>query len=280
MRRPRIKPADRDAWHHCYNRAVGTSLDRPFGPEEREAYIQFAIRLAQLYAVEIVAFAVLGNHFHLLLYVPAQPLSEEELCRRYAQFHQGTRTLQPGTPACRTWQARCRDLSWFMRHLQHLFSVWFNRTRGRRGPVWCGRFKNTVLDQADAVWRGWMYIEGNPVRAGLSREPGGYGFSSLGRWKQGMATPCGTRGLRKLVEVIGPEVGVKDVGELYEMAERILLEQVVGEVAGRYWVNGRVIGRVEFVKEVLVAAGIQVRGPPVEVAGGIFAGCACRAGAA
>jgi hypothetical protein len=30
MRHSRLKPDYQDSWHHCYNRAVGTTADRPF----------------------------------------------------------------------------------------------------------------------------------------------------------------------------------------------------------------------------------------------------------
>ena len=72
----------------------------------------------------------------------------------YTAFHQGRRTLRPGSRACRAWQARMRDVSWCMRHLQHLYSIWYNHSRPirRRGPLWAGRFKNTVLEDGAALW--------------------------------------------------------------------------------------------------------------------------------
>ena len=85
----------------------------------------------------------MSNHFHILLHAPAQAPSPEEMCRRYRAFHRGQRTLEPDSPACRAWQARSRDVSWFMRHLQQLFTIWYNRTRPlrRRGSLWAAHFK-------------------------------------------------------------------------------------------------------------------------------------------
>ncbi|MDD5705613.1 MAG: hypothetical protein PHR35_06785, partial [Kiritimatiellae bacterium] len=138
------------------------------------------------YAVRIVAYQVMSNHFHLLLQAPAEPPSEEETIERFEDFHAGKRKLLPGSSLCRTWQGRLRDVSWCLRHLQHLYTAWYNRSRPvrRRGPLWAGRFKNTVLDTGAALWACWTYIERNPVRAGMVADPGDYRFSSYGAWVQ------------------------------------------------------------------------------------------------
>jgi REP element-mobilizing transposase RayT len=147
MRHARLKPEYRDTWHHCYNRTVGTSDDRPFGEAEKEQFVRILRRVARFYTVRIVAYQVMSNHFHILLQSPEEQPSEEETIRRFKAFHRGKRILMPGSKLCGEWQGRLRDVSWCMRHLQHLFTAWFNRSRPvrRRGPLWAGRFKNTVL---------------------------------------------------------------------------------------------------------------------------------------
>ena len=52
-------------------------------------------------------------------------------------------------------------------HFQHLCTAWYNRTRPerRRGPLWAGRFKNTVLESGLAVWACWAYVERNDAFA-------------------------------------------------------------------------------------------------------------------
>lgn len=154
MRHARLKPASQDTWHHCYNRAVGTREDRPLDDAEKEQFVRILYRVSTLYAVRVAAYQVMSNHYHLLLQAPAEPPSEAEAIERYTAFHQGRRTLRPGSRACRAWQARMRDVSWCMRHLQHLYSIWYNHSRPirRRGPLWAGRFKNTVLEDGAALW--------------------------------------------------------------------------------------------------------------------------------
>lgn len=186
MRRARLKPDYQDTWHHCYNRLVGTSLDRPLSPADREQFVRLLHRVARLYTVRIVAYQVLSNHFHLLLQAPADLPSPEETAKRFEAFHRGRRRLLPGSPACEQWRRRLRDVSWCLRHLQHLYTAWYNRTRPvrRRGPLWAGRFKNTVLETGAAVWACWVYIEDNPRRAGLVEDSADYRWGSYGHWRQ------------------------------------------------------------------------------------------------
>ncbi len=186
MRHARLKPDWRDTWHHCYNHAVGSAEDRPFGPAEKEQFIRILMRVADFYCVRIVAYQVMSNHWHIVLCAPAAMPSEEEAIRRFEAFHRGRRRLLPGSRLSAQWRERLRDVSWCMRHLQHLFTAWFNRSRPvrRKGTIWAGRFKNTVLDTGPALWACWAYIERNPVRAKMAADPADYRFCSYGAWTQ------------------------------------------------------------------------------------------------
>ncbi len=186
MRHARLKPDWRDTWHHCYNHAVGSREDRPFGPAEKEEFVRILMRVADFYCVQIVAYQVMSNHWHILLRAPSELPTETETIERYRIFHRGRRKLMPGSKLCAQWRERLRDVSWCMRHLQHLFTAWFNRSRTvrRTGTIWAGRFKNTVLDAGPALWACWAYIERNPVRAKIVADPADYRFCSYGIWSQ------------------------------------------------------------------------------------------------
>ena len=279
MRQARLKPDDQDTWHHCYNRMVGTREDRPLGTVEKEQFVRILRRVARFYTVRIVAYQVMSNHFHLLLQAPCQPPSAEETARRFAQFHGGQRRLAPDSPACEQWRGLLRDVSWCLRHLQHLYTAWYNRSRPlrRRGPLWAGRFKNTVLDTGSAVWNCWVYIERNPVRALMVEDPAEYRFSSYGRWVQTGHHPCA----EAFEEALKPALPLRfqalgDAGirrALREEFARLNAEEAratVSEVeaamvaAGqeepftlsarrrvRHWVDGLVIGSELFVRQTM-----------------------------
>ena len=279
MRQPRLKPDYQDTWHHAYNRIAGCPGDFPFGSPEKEQFVRILHKLSRLYTVRILAYQVMSNHFHLVLYAPADPPSPEETCRRYAEFHAGQRVLDPDSQLCALWSRRLRDVSWFLGHLERLFTVWYNRTRPvrRRGALWAGRFKNTVLENGLAVWDCWKYIEMNPVRAGMVNNPADYRFCSFGVWIQSGRHPFhdtlekllfpvlqGLFGVGSTTEVLRmlsqefarhrAQEAHKDPSEVdlaIEMAGRPMRFSTQAHRRMRYWVDGLVIGSELFVREVM-----------------------------
>ena len=279
MRRARLKPDYRDTWHHCYNRTAGTSEDRPFGDPEKEQFVRILKRVADFYCVRIVAYQVMSNHFHLLLQSPEAEPSPEETVRRYEAFHKRKRKLLPDSGLCKTWQGRLRDVSWCMRHLQHLYTAWFNRTRPvrRRGPLWAGRFKNTVLDTGEALWACWTYLERNPVRAGMVADSADYRFCSYGEWVQTGRHPFADAFVAALMPALPVPLQDLDAAaiqcELRQEFARLAAEDakappavVDAAIAAampeppfaltarrrvRHWVDGMVIGSELFVRDTM-----------------------------
>jgi putative transposase len=54
----------------------------------------------------------------------------------------------------------------------------FNLMMGRTGTLWEGRFKSCLVDSDAYLLRCYRYIELNPVRAGITAEPGAFRWSS------------------------------------------------------------------------------------------------------
>lgn len=67
----------------------------------------------------------------------------------------------------------------FMKALAQRYSQYFNRTRGRTGPMWEGRFRSSPVQSERYLLMLYRYIELNPVRAGLVRLPHHYRWSSF-----------------------------------------------------------------------------------------------------
>ena len=88
MREARIKvPVDSgDAVYHCITRVVNGErlLDEP----AREVLRKQLWQVAEFCGVHIHTYAILSNHFHVLLMVPQRaPLSDAELLRRYRRLY-------------------------------------------------------------------------------------------------------------------------------------------------------------------------------------------------
>ncbi|MFW5874275.1 MAG: transposase, partial [Verrucomicrobiota bacterium] len=71
-----------DGYYHCMTRTVNG--ERLFGDREKEMLRRMIWRVADFSGVEVLTYAVMGNHFHVLVRVPAETeVSDGELMRRY-----------------------------------------------------------------------------------------------------------------------------------------------------------------------------------------------------
>ncbi len=102
---------------------------------------------ASRFGVAIHAYVLMSNHFHLL----ATPSSAE------------------GLP--QLMQAVGR------RYVRH-----FNDTQGRSGTLWEGRYKSTLIQTERYLLACMVYIDLNPVRAGLVAQARDYPWSSHGHY--------------------------------------------------------------------------------------------------
>jgi putative transposase len=65
-----------------------------------------------------------------------------------------------------------------MQSLGRRYVGFFNTTMERSGTLWEGRFKSCLVDSETYLFRCYRYIELNPVRAGMVRQPSGFQWSS------------------------------------------------------------------------------------------------------
>lgn len=76
------------------------------------------------------------------------------------------------TPQCANGLAR------ILQHVGLRYVRYFNRTHGRTGTLWEGRYKTTLIDSDRYLLTCCRYIELNPVQAGMVDHPGDYSWSS------------------------------------------------------------------------------------------------------
>jgi putative transposase len=129
-----------------------------FGESDHYVYLQCLRELSARYSCDIHAYVLMTNHVHLLL----------------------TPRLPDGA-------------SLLMKHLGQHYVQYVNRTRGRSGSLWEGRFRSSLVEVETYFLRCHRYIELNPVRAGMVRSPEAYRWSSfaanaLGR-RDALVTP-------------------------------------------------------------------------------------------
>ena len=129
----------------------------------------------------------------------------------------------------RRFTYRMHDLSEFMKTLMQRFTKWFNRTHSRSGNLWEDAFKSVIVEDGVAAKTIAAYIDLNPVRAGIVKDPADYRWSGYGEAIGGGAKGNGKKARAGLVRALRAHQGVgadaslwtKDVAREYRL---ILIE--------------------------------------------------------
>lgn len=212
MRRARIK-ADGAGYYHCMSRVI--ERRHILGDPERERLRELMQDLAAFGGLHILAYCLMSNHFHILVHVPAKTeIADSVLLARLphimdrARVRQLERQLhayrQGGEAAAAEalkarYTYRMHDISEFFKALKQRFSQYYNTRERRKGPLWEQRFKSLLVEGSEqAMVTMAAYIELNPVRAGMVRDPKDYRFSSYGA-AVGGHRPA-REGLRRLLD--------------------------------------------------------------------------------
>jgi REP element-mobilizing transposase RayT len=146
----------------------------------RRKLLDFIERFSKVYCCKVVGFCQMGNHYHLILWFDEhQSLSREALWKRASLLYPETLLKGWLNANWQRFETRIFDVSEYMRNLQAAFARWFNQAFGRRGRFWADRFKSTLLESEKQVRDCLLYVELNPVRAGIAERPEEYDGSSL-----------------------------------------------------------------------------------------------------
>jgi putative transposase len=194
MRQARIKvdAAKGEAVYHVMTRTVNG--EHLLDDVAREVLRKQLWQIADYCGLEIITYTIMANHFHVLVRVPKQAeIKDSELVRRYrvlypkptrfqtARFEVIQSQLKSNGDDARAWRDRqlamMGDLSPFMKLVKQRFSMWFNRNHQRFGTLWAERFKSVLVEAKSGIMKTMAaYIDLNPVRAGLVKDPKDYRF--------------------------------------------------------------------------------------------------------
>ncbi len=185
------------AIYHCYSRVVDGNFVLRFA--EKERFVRLLREAAAFCGVRVLTFCVLDNHFHILVEVPGRPAqlpgAESVLAKLEAlTSRQDIQRLRGEIAALRSrgdavgerdllqryWR-RMWNLGEFMKMIKQRYSRWHNARHGRRGTLWEGRYHSVLVDGAgEACVTMAAYIDLNPVRAGIVRDPKDYRWCGYG----------------------------------------------------------------------------------------------------
>lgn len=190
--------------YHIYNKVVRScflcGVDQVSGKDfshRREMIVARLRLLANDFAIDVMAYAVLSNHLHLVLRNRpdlVKSWDDREVVRRWLRICPEKR-LPDGTPEPPTEKQmqyllgqpkeveerrrRLSDPSWLMRLLCQHVGRRCNAEDGETGRFFGERYKsNRLLDEA-AVLACMAYVDLNPLRAGMSDRLDGYDEVSI-----------------------------------------------------------------------------------------------------
>lgn len=115
-----------------------------FAEQDRSFYLFHLARLLPRARCALHAYCLMTNHVHLLV------------------------------------TARDADsCAMLMKHMGQLHTQYINRTYGRTGSLWGGRYKSCLVQSEGYLLTCYRYIELNPVRAGMAVNAADYPWSSF-----------------------------------------------------------------------------------------------------
>lgn len=190
-------------YYHCMARCVRRAFlcgeDRAAGKnyEHRKPWVVERLKeLAAIFAIEVCAYAVMSNHYHVVLHIDTgqgKNWSGREVLRRWTQLFDGPVLVQrflADHPLAKAEQEKVDDfvteyrqrlmsISWFMRCLNEHLARRANAEDECRGRFWEGRFKSQALLDEAALLSCMVYVDLNPVRAGAADRPETSDFTSI-----------------------------------------------------------------------------------------------------
>ncbi|MEO7098947.1 MAG: transposase [Luteolibacter sp.] len=252
------KSSGKPVFYHVISRVVDRRF--AFGPEEKEKF-RTLMRLQEKFTgCRVVSYCLMCNHFHLLLEVPPMAeggLSDQELLKRLSAIYSeafvagvakelaDARTevyreeagLDEAVKAIHERVTyRMHSLGEFMKGLLQRFTQWFNRTHSRTGRLWEDRFKSVIVEDGVAAKTISAYIDLNPVRAGMVKDPADYRWSSYGEAIGGGPKGNGKTARAGLVRALrahrgaGADAGLW-AGDVSREYRKLLMAGAVGKTA-------------------------------------------------
>ncbi|TCS37695.1 transposase [Reinekea marinisedimentorum] len=204
MPKPRSAQVSIDAtpYYHCISRCVrraflcGIDVQTGVSYEHRRGWVeQKMLKLGQVFCIDVCAYAVMSNHYHVVLHIntqQAEQLSNKAVHARWQSLFKGNHLSarflrdEPMTDAemtvvnelTDTWRSRLMDISLFMRVLNEGIAREANTEDQCTGRFWEGRFKSQALLDEQALAACMAYVDLNPIRASMAETPEQSEFTS------------------------------------------------------------------------------------------------------
>lgn len=233
MPKPRKQQVSLDAtpYYHCVSRCVRRAFlcgtDHLSGQcyEHRRGWLEDKLlSLPEIFAIDIAAYAIMSNHYHVVLFIDARRAkawSDIEVIERWHHLFKGNLFSQKFVKGekldhaqrarlqiyIEEWRSRLSSISWFMRVLNEAIAREANIEDGCSGRFWEGRFKSQALLDEAALAACMAYVDLNPVRANISKTPEASEYTSIKRRCDAAKKSTNPNHKAQQVETLHPFVG-------------------------------------------------------------------------
>jgi hypothetical protein len=146
------------------------------------------LALGDIFAINIAAYAVMSNHYHVVLHINAacaEQWSQQEVVARWHQLFKGSPLSQQFARGkaldkasqlildelIESWRQRLTCISQFMQVLNESIARKANQEDDCSGRFWEGRFKSQALLDESALAACMAYVDLNPIRAKMAKTP-------------------------------------------------------------------------------------------------------------
>ncbi len=196
---------DDTPYYHCVSRCVRRAFlcgsdakaTNNQNYEHRRGWLTTRIKqLASIFAIDIAAYAVMSNHYHLVLRVDRQRIeswSQLEVIQRWRQLFEGPVLIQRFVrnpklskaeldkvdEITELWRERLYSISWFMKCLNEPIARAANKEDNCTGHFFESRFKSQALLDETALLSCMAYVDLNPVRACMADSPEASDYTSI-----------------------------------------------------------------------------------------------------
>jgi hypothetical protein len=188
--------------YHCFTRCVRRAFLYGFDPVSgkdfchRKAWITDRLRhLAALFAIDVCAYAVMETHHHSILRTRPDIVatwSDHEVARRWLTLFPQRNALKAklsvedqicmllsNPELIAKLRLRLCSLSWFMGQLNEFIARAANKEDNVKGRFFESRFKCQILLDVAAIASCMVYVDLNPIRAGVAPTPEESDFTSI-----------------------------------------------------------------------------------------------------
>ena len=136
-------------YYHIFSRSVNRTWIFK-DPEDFHTFRSLVHRAKQAFPLHLFHYAFMNTHFHFVL----QAIRKEHVAKNLA-------------------------------YIKWHYTQWMRKKYGWRGPLWRERFKSLPIENELYLAACGLYVEYNPLRAGLCGDPANYPYSSARKYLKG-----------------------------------------------------------------------------------------------